>query len=930
MPEFLEKLRPDRDLQCFFYQPSAIAALSAASSTGFTVSGTWRQQFDWAVIEWNRDNVYEHPAFRCLPDGDLSGLTLTYDETRANCIPLDSELFATVDWPSLRVWATPPGGVETIYYVPLMQHAAAIAGAYACAYADFTLSGTAAGGDYVGLAFLTEHYTYQLYGSDTLASAVDAIAASVNAFSSVLKATVSGTTIRLYYTGGTAIAASTAGANGNRVGVYSYTVGSAVWDAPERTFAGGTSPAMWRVTLPFASLQGTLTTDLSGPLYNIPTDRIRKMRWTYAADLQAGEFARSEFQVTVSNWTVTGSNRGYVVAGPGSFRVENWDDRVVYSSGWGESRGNYSGGSIHNTLTLGASLTCTYDAGDPHELLIGLRYLGGGATASIVVDGSAVASVDCALAGEDVLIRYPLGARTAGPHTVTITHAGPDGVGLWVDFMEGAIPVAGLPVIAGDARITLATDWDTLHSISIAPERTAWMLQSMGFTGRANHYVGALWFYELTRIGHQYASGTVTFSGTPDPNYFVTLTLGRVGQPTSTNTVLQRLIHVGDTAQTIAASFAQELNRGYTGLWASASGGTLTIQSRSMDGDGELTTLDVSTTSSGLTATASGTHFADGNDGDWRTDLAASPRLNRALRDWSVSYYQALLAYGIDVAAAFSTELQHGDPSAGAGIAQMGPAGDPFVLPTPALQTNFSPASLNFWKEVYADMAALEAAAGLVPYLQFGEVQWWYFPHNGYPAGHLLRVDFSGMPFYDAWSQSEFQALYGHSMAVITTNTPDPVDYPDEAEYLAAAIGNFTDAIMNHVRLTSPECRFEVLYPVDVNQTPLNQAINYPVLSWTPAALEILKTEAFGFTFERNLNKSQEAIGFGVGLGFADAQRSHLVGIGDFATAWQKEANIAMGRRFESAVLFALDQFCLIGYKIPVPGRERRSFRTGS
>ena len=42
---------------------------------GFTVSGTWRQQFDWAVIEWNRDNVYEHPAFRNLPDGDLSGLT---------------------------------------------------------------------------------------------------------------------------------------------------------------------------------------------------------------------------------------------------------------------------------------------------------------------------------------------------------------------------------------------------------------------------------------------------------------------------------------------------------------------------------------------------------------------------------------------------------------------------------------------------------------------------------------------------------------------------------------------------------------------------------------------------------------------------------------------------------------------------------------
>src|SRR4029077_6828326 len=117
-------------------------ALSGASANGFTVSGTWRQQFDWAVIEWNRDNVYEHSLFRNLPDGDLSGLTLSYDETRDNCIPLDSALYATVDSPSPRVWATPGGGTETIYYGPLEAHAVAIAGSYQCAYADFTLSGT--------------------------------------------------------------------------------------------------------------------------------------------------------------------------------------------------------------------------------------------------------------------------------------------------------------------------------------------------------------------------------------------------------------------------------------------------------------------------------------------------------------------------------------------------------------------------------------------------------------------------------------------------------------------------------------------------------------------------------------------------------------------------------------------------------------------
>src|ERR1043165_9917049 len=98
----LYKLRPDRDLQCYYEQPSAIAAISDASETGLKVSGSWRQLFDWAVLEWNRDNTIEHPALRNLPDGDLSGLTLTYNETRTNCIAIDSDLFHTVSWPFLR------------------------------------------------------------------------------------------------------------------------------------------------------------------------------------------------------------------------------------------------------------------------------------------------------------------------------------------------------------------------------------------------------------------------------------------------------------------------------------------------------------------------------------------------------------------------------------------------------------------------------------------------------------------------------------------------------------------------------------------------------------------------------------------------------------------------------------------------------------
>jgi hypothetical protein len=415
------------------------------------------------------------------------------------------------------------------------------------------------------------------------------------------------------------------------------------------------------------------------------------------------------------------------------------------------------------------------------------------------------------------------------------------------------------------------------------------------------------WVYE--RFVGSPVEGYKTVQARPFENQFL---LDRVPD------YYQRLKHSYD-----GRFYEQEVLGEYTGVWASAAGSVLTITARTMGLAGDANTVAATTTSGGFTATTSGPSFAGGADGNWRTDLTASPALNRAVRDWSAAYFAALAGYGIDAAASFSMELQHGDPSAAAGIAQVGPAGDPILLPTPSLQTNFSPASLAFWKVVYAEMATIQVAAGLTPYLQLGEVQWWYFPNDG------LGTNFSGMPFYDAWNLATFAALYGHPMATITLNTVDPAAHPDEAAYLPTVIGNFTNAIMSFVRATHPTCRFEVLYPTDVNQTAFNRAINYPAAAWTPAALTCLKTEAFGFTFGRNLDQVWATLDFGSALGFTAAQRSHLVGAGDSTAAWQKEVHAAEGKRFESVVLFAIDQFCLIGYDVPLPGGLRRSFRTG-
>ena len=189
MSETIQKLRPDRDLQVYFYRPTAIAALSNATATGFRLSGSWRQQFDWAVLEWNRDNVFEHPSLRYLPDGDLSGLSLSYEESRIGCIPIDSDLFPTVDWPYLRIWAG-EDGAESLYFVSLRDNATPVEGSYQPAYAEFTLSGSPVSGSYVGIANADQHFTYQVYAGDSVGAVVQAIADSINAFSKIGRAHV--------------------------------------------------------------------------------------------------------------------------------------------------------------------------------------------------------------------------------------------------------------------------------------------------------------------------------------------------------------------------------------------------------------------------------------------------------------------------------------------------------------------------------------------------------------------------------------------------------------------------------------------------------------------------------------------------------------------------------------------------------------------
>ena len=190
----------------------------------------------------------------------------------------------------------------------------------------------------------------------------------------------------------------------------------------------------------------------------------------------AGAFVRSEFQVVVSNWTVTGTGQGYSIAGPGSRRIEDNSNQVHYAGTWTTEGGNYSGGTIHYTSVAGSSISCTYTSSQDHSLYLGTRLVDPGTLISIVVDAGSPFTFNLNVPSEDVLIRTLLGQLTSGTHTVTVTQTGATGTYFYFDFLEIAILSTTPPPETVELSLAAATDWDTNHSLALAPERTAGMI----------------------------------------------------------------------------------------------------------------------------------------------------------------------------------------------------------------------------------------------------------------------------------------------------------------------------------------------------------------------------------------------------------------------------------------------------------------------
>ncbi len=676
------------------------------------------------------------------------------------------------------------------------------------------------------------------------------------------------------------------GADGNDVQVYFVVRPGNVTLAvnnPVLQLAGGNSDnVVWHISLDFSALG---------------MDQIRQAWLTFAPQLAPGRaYTDSEWSATFSNWTISDPNNVQALqcAGPGSVRTGNGDATCVYSgNGWKRlAANNYWHGFARQTDTPGDSVTISYKCASTHDLYLGTSLFNNRGIVAVTLDGDAATSLDCFLnVTSEVVTRRLLRKSVApGTHTVTIrllanNHHAIDpawditslGYSFLFDYLEAAVPSDIPDAAVTYPNVSAALDYDTDATYKVTPQRLLWHLQKLGLTGQIDEYLGVYWWNQRKRINGAWNSAVFTFSGNWAPGDSAAITIGSF--------TFRKAVTQWDTLESIAAHFVYYINASSVSTWAEKTGpGQLTAHVRSpLWSD----TYHVSRSSAAGSITASGT-LAAGADGTWEIDTSAASPISYAATRWHADFFQSAKAAGLAVTSAFSMELVN--PPDDATLAGTWKAryrdGMPVDTATDfmgILSSQCAPVAnvTNFQKLAYVQLAGLQSAAGLVPWLQFGEFLWWYFsskqnvpvgfasftspisigvadPH-GFTTGDRVvvsgvqgmtsangtwtitvtdsthftldgssandawvvgsgTVSGGSMAYYDAATTAAAESALGRALFAFTCQDDDPaVNGGTDVAFLANQLKAHVDAIRQAVLAAYPNAKFELLYPDDVN-----------------------------------------------------------------------------------------------------------------
>jgi hypothetical protein len=722
------------------------------------------------------------------------------------------------------------------------------------------------------------------------------------------------------------------GADGNMVAFYQTdnTGGSRLYfTAGNWNLAGGSSDTVsWHVKIDFTALGWS---------------NVDKVWWTIAPALpNCQAYQATEFQMVVTNWTVTSNpagKRALKVAGPGSVRIEEDSTWVSTSGYWEPAPGNdpvngafafWSQGRAIRAAAAGASVTIETHCQSTHDIYVGTRLDTTCGIVTATLDGGASATLDCyyPVATTSQTRRLLFSGVAAGQHRVVITLSGnknPSSHGwyFYFDFLECAVKSDVPDPVTTTTAIGVATDFDTDNTYKLSPQRLVWNIQKLGLLGEIDHYCGVFWWKQAAAQNPSYPRCTVTFSGAWNDQDVVWLHVG--------GSAIGKTVFGGqDSSNTIARHFANFINAIFDGVWASASGTVLTITSHSFSSVWQFhvyTELPLSNTGSGR-ATVTGDLQGGTYGAKWVIDPTQTPVLNRAFRDWNADFFSLLKKNGMSVICSFSQELVNPPDNPPSSVwVQRFPDGSPVETATGfgtlnSSQIAFSAGPQNYMGQAHAAMAGLMLAAGLTPRLQFGEILWWFLANA------------SGMAFYDADSQAAAQSALGRALTAFHTSNDNPsINSYADANFLRTRLYNYVAAIQSAVLSQCPSAVFELLWPMDVNDPDncrLLRYINLPP-QWTSRAgsgFDTFIIEGYQYPgINHNLDQATRCAQYPwKELAWDQANCRYLIGLYYGTWPWLREFVNVNRLGLPAIKIWAFDHLCLFGWPVPLPTTDDRSF----
>ena len=765
--------------------------------------------------------------------------------------------------------------------------------------------------DGVGFDVASGGTTYLLYGigANSVAAGLVSLINSTNWAQTgtliPIRATSQGANVRLR--------AEVAGDDGNHLAMH------AIWkntrlktSSASAVFSGGISAARFEISLNFTSL-------------GVP--QIRQMWLTFAPKLAVGsELEPVEWEAEFTEWAVTGpeAKRKLQVAGTRSLRIEEYDSWCTFRGNWDTVTGFYSQGSAKKATGAGAGVTVKYSCAHTHDVYVGTTLGRACGSTAVSLNGDASTSLVSTL-DVDAPVNTRRKVRSgvpAGDHSLSLTPLSGE---FYFDFLEAAVPSDVPDALPANVHVSPALDYSTDHTYKLPPARVHWIFDQLGYAAPLNEYIGVFWWNQRKRTGAVMPEARITFSGECKAGDAIFLKIG-TDEPGRPAFEFGKSVFPADTPASIARHFAQFLNSYSVAVWARAADETLTITSRSASAAYRFPISVRKEPAPDSTGTWSiNGSLETGDEGTWEVDPQQEQPLNRGARAWHADMFLECAARNREITVACSMELVN--PPQGFGAVYR----DGKVVETDvgfgrlkSTHCHFGPAMLAYQKAVFADIAALQAAAGLTPSVQFGEFVWWFFTNKTDANAN------GGMAFYDADTTAAAQAELGRPLAAFIKPTDDPtVNGSADAQFLRSRLRTHVHSLATHVRSLHPAVHIEVLFPYDVNHPEpagvhklggrLNRFVNLPA-EWEqkqPSGLDRLKTEALDFgAWSRNLDLAQTAFNLPIDLGWPKESLRHLVPVFRPGYAWEKEVTFALQAGIPVVNLWAWDHICIYGLAV--------------